>query len=118
MTNKEVMHWINVCCLNYILTDPDSEEKVLEARDVISQLIKNNYKDSENNYKWISTNEELPEDDGAVLVSYQGMIIKAGWDSKAGCFYNLINTLDLINDHVAAWMPLPEPYNIRRETNK
>lgn len=66
MTNKEVMHWINVCCLNYILTDPDSEEKVLEARDAISRLIKNNYKDSENNYK--------PE--------------------------------------------LPEPYNIRKETNK
>jgi len=44
MNKEEALYWINLCCLNNILLNKNTEEKILEARDIIIKIL-----ESENN---------------------------------------------------------------------
>ena len=67
--------------------------------------------------EWIPVSEELPEDDGLVLVTVNVKHNKTIPDSVVmiGCYtyeqgWILNGYIDLVNLNVTAWLPLPKPY--------
>ena len=63
-------------------------------------------------YKWIPTNERLPEDDVAVLISIEWGGISLAYRID-GCWrwdYESFESEFFSDNEVLAWMPIPEPY--------
>lgn len=65
---------------------------------------------------WIPVSEELPEDDGPVLVTVNDKHNNITFENTlmTGCYccaegWILEGYLDWIDPNVTAWMPLPEP---------
>ena len=67
--------------------------------------------------KWIPVSEELPEDEGLVLVTVNDKHNNLTFENALinGCYcyaegWILEGYIDWIDPNVTAWMPLPEPY--------
>lgn len=80
--------------------------------------------DEQDKHRWISMEEQLPEDDVLVLVTVSGIynamtfvdVIQIGVHDREGWFIEGYEKWD--NPNVTAWMPLPAPYRPAPEQNK
>lgn len=73
----------------------------------VLQTIYDDIKDSPVQMRWIPVNEALPTEDGTYMVcTDRGGVILTHW-YNSGHFSST-----RINDHIVAWMPLPEPYEV------
>lgn len=68
--------------------------------------------------EWIPCSKRLPEDSSEVLVTYKSLQhgeLKVGKDR----YRKYVNFNDFYwqgkGNRVVAWMPLPEPYNLKRK---
>ena len=87
-------------------------EGLLEAQDIIRKHMNDGYDG------WIPVEEQLPEDDSCILLSFDNFTIpiigRYEERKEGGAFYlgdcDEDDTCISMNLFVNAWMPLPEPY--------
>ena len=72
--------------------------------------------------EWIPVSEELPEDEGLVLVTVNDKHNNLTFENAliTGCYcyaegWILEGYIDWVDPNVTAWMPLPEPYKEQNE---
>lgn len=88
--------------------DVPSNEMILErARQASKDLRKRFKEDLEQEPKWISVSERLPEINDDVLISLEWGIDIGRYSGGEWCS-EWINNYD--DGNVYAWMPLPKPY--------
>ena len=62
--------------------------------------------------KWIPCSERLPDDDRSKVVTLANGNVEAGYYSN-GDWWCIGDSISLENPTVIAWMPLPEPYEVK-----
>ena len=72
--------------------------------------------------EWVPVSEELPEDEGLVLVTVNDKHNNLKFENAliTGCYcyaegWILEGYIDWIDPNVTAWMPLPEPYKEQKD---
>ena len=93
-------------------------EGLLEAQDIIRKHMNDGYDG------WIPVEEQLPEDDSYILLSFDNFTIpiigRYEERKEGGAFYlgdcDEDDTCISMNLFVNAWMPLPEPYQPKSKT--
>ena len=74
------------------------------------------YNEEQRKHRWIPISEQLPEDDGYILLSFENFSIpcvgRYEEDENGGAFYvgDEGESCSSAGLFVNAWMPLPEPY--------
>ena len=64
--------------------------------------------------RWIPVTEQLPEENGVYIVSYEDTVTWLEWFNGKWFFYPS-NPVREETGTIIAWMSLPEPYKERRE---
>lgn len=96
--------------------DPEEVEELLNFEKTDSYRLLEKLNAEERKNRWISVEEQLPEDDVLVLVTVSGIYnaltfvnaIQIGAYDRDGWFIEGYE--DWNNPNVTAWMPLPAPY--------
>ena len=105
--------WSLAQCLNRLR---EYEDTGLEPEEIVKLLEK--YQHEVEKHRWIPVDEQLPETDNYILLSFANfslpLVGRYEADYKGGVFY--LGDCDeddtCINENlfVNAWMPLPDPY--------
>ena len=62
-------------------------------------------------HRWIPVEERLPEDREDVLVYMKRGCILVAWYGPRGKKWHIVpSDVGMLHEDIAAWMPLPEPY--------
>lgn len=104
--------------------DPEEVEELLNFEKTDSYRLLEKLNAEERKNRWISVEEQLPEDDVLVLVTVSGIYnaltfanaIQIGAYDRDRWFIEGYE--DWNNPNVTAWMPLPEPYVPALEQDK
>ena len=104
--------------------DPEEVEELLNFEKTDSYRLLEKLNAEERKNRWISVEEQLPEDDVLVLVTVSGIYNALTFANaiQIGAYdmdrWFIEGYEDWNNPNVTAWMPLPEPYIPALEQDK